>query len=70
MTDLLVAFINELDQNPELQEKYKQNPRQVAESFDLPESDIELLLTNDKEAFQKRFEQEGINSIVWIQHSN
>lgn len=69
MTDKLVDFVQELDQNPELQEKYQTDPKTVAEHYGLSAEDVELLLSNDIDAIEKRFEIEGIKKIVRITHS-
>jgi hypothetical protein len=69
MTDKLVEFVQELDQNPELQEKYQANPKEVAESYGVAADDVELLLSNDMDALDKRFEIEGVKKFVRIQLS-
>ncbi|GEM_PF-209045 len=69
MTDKLVDFVNELDQDPKLQEEYKQNPKEVAERYKLEGEDLRILLENDMEAIKKRFEQEGIKASIRISHS-
>jgi hypothetical protein len=69
MADKLVDFVQELDQNPELQEKYQSNPKAVAESYGLEAEDVDLLLSNDMDAIEKRFEIEGIKKIINIQSS-
>lgn len=70
MTDRLVEFVQELDTNPELLAKYKASPKEVAEAYGLEPKDIELLLSNDMDALEKRFEIEGITKIIKIQLSN
>lgn len=69
MTDKLVDFVQELDQNPELQEKYRSDPKTVAEGYGLNAEDVELLLSNDIDAIEKRFEMEGIKKILRITHT-
>ena len=69
MTDKLTEFVNELDKNPELQERYKENPRQILESFGVAPNDIDLILGNDLSALKERLEMSGLKANVTISKS-
>ncbi|WP_100657024.1 hypothetical protein [Alteromonas flava] len=69
MTDRLVEFVTELDQNPKLQEQYKVSPRATAESFGVEEKDLDLLFGGDQAALKERLEMAGLKSIQWVTHA-
>lgn len=69
MTDQLVAFVHELDQNPELQQKYKADPKGTMEAFGVSDKDIDLVFGDDTEALKNRLEMAGLHGIVWVNHS-
>ena len=70
MTDKLTEFISELDKDPELQNRYKENPRQTLESFGVASNDIDLILGNDLVALKVRLEMSGLKGILIITESN
>ena len=69
MTDKLVEFVQELDQNPELQKKYQDDPKAVAEAHGVSAEDVDILLSNDMDAIEKRFEIEGVKKLIKIKSS-
>ena len=69
MTDQLVAFVQELDQNPELQQKYKDDPKGTMEAFGVSKEDLDIVFSGDTEALKNRLEMAGLHGIVWIRHS-
>lgn len=70
MKDKLTEFANALDQDPALQNKYTQNPRQTLEAFGVDEADITLLLSEDMKAIKDRLEMSGMKAILLISKPN
>ena len=69
MTDRLVDFVNALDQDPVLQDKYSKDPKATAEAFGVSSDDVSILLGDDSEALKKRLDMVGLKAVVWIKHS-
>ena len=66
MKDKLVEFVNALDQNPQLQQEYSQDPRYTLDNFGVALKDIELLLSGDISAIKSRLNMTGITALVIV----
>jgi hypothetical protein len=69
MTDKLVELANELDQDPSLQSRYKENPRQTMIDFGVAIEDVDLILSNDTAAIKDRLEMSGMKAFTIISKS-
>lgn len=66
MKDKLVEFVNALDQDPQLQQKYSQAPRETLDTFGVDPKDAELLLGGDISGIKSRLNMSGITALVII----
>ncbi len=66
MTDKLLEFAAELDQDPELQKRYLTAPNEILQAFSVQESDIESLMSEDITAIKVRLGMSGMKAVVVI----
>ena len=67
MSEELTTFMTELATNSEMQEAYKQDPKSLMEKHNLGEEDINLMLTGDVEAIQKKIGDDyKVSGKEWI----
>ena len=62
MKDALVDFLQEMSKSPELQAKYKADPKETAKAHGLSDEDCDCLLKGDEAEINKRFEAKGFAS--------
>lgn len=66
MSDPLFEFINKLDQDPQLQQQYRQAPKETLVRNGVAEDDIKLLLEADIESIKERLGMSGIKAVVIV----
>lgn len=62
MTDKLVEYIIELNENPEALEKHNADPEAAASEFDLDDADIEIIKNQDVEEINKRCDSSPLDT--------
>lgn len=62
MTDRLVEYIIELNENPDALEKHNADPEAAAANFGLDEADINLIRNQDVEEIKRRCESSSVDT--------
>lgn len=61
--DKLVDFLNEMDKNDDLKQKYIKDPKGTAEAYGLDADDIKICEKGDVEAMKKRADAVGADVV-------
>lgn len=62
--DKLVDFLNQIDKDEKLKQKYLQDPQGTAEAYGLDADDVKILTSGDEEAIKSRSKAVGGVPIV------
>ena len=57
--DKLVDFLNEMDKNDDLKQKYMKDPKGTAEAYGLDADDVDICASGDEEKMKGRCDAAG-----------